>query len=111
METDVVGKEQDKLLTIEVAYARSDQQKVLEIEVSNGTSVHDAVKISGMMDYFPELDIETAKLGIFGKVIVKGREHSVKAGDRVEIYRPLLADPKEVRRRRAEQARNARQTK
>ena len=91
-------------ITVEVAYAKAFEQKILSIKVAEGTTVHEAATQSGITRYFPEIDLEFAKLGIFGKAVMKPREQVLKAGDRVEIYRPLIADPKEVRKRRAEQA-------
>ncbi|WP_306302234.1 RnfH family protein [Shewanella marina] len=55
-----------------------------------------------MLDFFPDIDIDTAKLGIYSRVVKPSEV--LQRGDRVEIYRPLIADPKDVRRRRAEQA-------
>lgn len=91
-------------LTVEVGYAKSQKQKILEVSVKAGTTVYNAVVQSGIMDYFPEIDLKTVKLGIFGIVVIKPKEQILKGGERVEIYRPLIADPREVRRQRAEQA-------
>ncbi|WP_041523700.1 RnfH family protein [Gilvimarinus agarilyticus] len=100
------------LITVEVAYALPDRQTILEVLVEPGTTAFQAVERSGIVREYPELDIESAKMGIFGQALgTKGlkppREHELQAGDRVEIYRPLQADPKEVRRRRAEKAKQA----
>lgn len=86
-------------IRVEVAYALPDEQLILELEVDQGTTVQQAILRSGISGYFQELDIENVKVGIFGKLTKMDRE--LKAGDRVEIYRPLIADPKEVRRQRA----------
>ena len=93
-------------ICVEVAYALPNKQKIIRVLVEPGTSAYDAVKQSKMTAHFPDLDIDQATLGIFGQVLgSKGtrgpREHVLKAGDRVEIYRALIADPKEARRRRA----------
>lgn len=89
---------ESELIHVEVAYARPDQQLILELDVPQGTTVEQAVRESGIIDTFPEIDLEKNKLGIFGKL---GKKDAVlKSGDRVEIYRPLIADPKEVRRQR-----------
>ncbi len=93
-------------IPVEVAYALPDKQKIIEVFVEPGTTVYDAVCESKIADFFPGLDIETAKMGIFGQTLgTKGlkpvKEHVLQARDRVEIYRPLIADPKEVRRKRA----------
>lgn len=83
---------------VEVAYAKYEQQLILTILVNVGTTLEQAVEQSGMLELFPEIELSTNKIGIFGKLGKKTAE--LKAGDRVEIYRPLIADPKEVRRKR-----------
>lgn len=92
----------NKMLAIEVAYALPNKQKILAISVAAGTSVQAAALNSGIEKYFTGLNVATAKLGIFGKLVSKPAEQVVKQGDRIEIYRPLLADPKASRIRRAE---------
>ena len=94
---------------VEVAYAQPSQQKVLSVEVEEGTTLLDAARKSGITDYFPEINLDDAKLGIFGKLVPKPAVQAVRPGDRIEIYRSLIADPKEVRKRRAEQAKLKRQ--
>ena len=96
-------------IKVEVAYALPAQQRIVSVDVVSGTTLLDAVRQSGITGYFPDIDLESAKMGVFGKVIPRPAEYIVKAGDRIEIYRPLIADPKEVRKRRAEQARLKRQ--
>lgn len=86
---------------IEVAFALPEKQKLIKLDVPEGTSVRRAAVLSGMEQFFPGLDVHQAKLGIFGKLVAKPDEQLVETGDRVEIYRPLLIDPKEVRARRA----------
>ncbi len=87
-------------IEVEIAYAKPEQQVLLAIEVDPGTTVEQLIKLSGLLEKFPEIEIgKTNKVGIFGKV-TKGNT-VLREKDRVEIYRPLLADPKEVRRRRA----------
>ncbi|GAA4648701.1 RnfH family protein [Kistimonas scapharcae] len=93
---------------VEVAYARPDRQAIIPVTVPAGTTVYDAAQASGIVGQFPEIDLETAKMGVFGKAVAKPHEQALQGGDRVEIYRPLIADPKEVRKRRAEKARLAR---
>ncbi|ROQ21140.1 MULTISPECIES: RnfH family protein [Marinimicrobium] len=95
------------LITVEVAYARPDQQKIIELLVEPGTTAYQAAERSGIVKVFPEIDLDSAKMGIFGQALgTKGlkppREHELQPGDRVEIYRPLISDPKEVRRKRAQ---------
>ena len=83
---------------VEVAYAQENKQQILELLVNPGTTLEQAVQQSGILKMFPEIDLNRNKTGIFGKLGKKTAE--LKAGDRVEIYRPLIADPKEVRRKR-----------
>lgn len=94
---------------VEVAYALPDKQKIITLLVEPGTTAFAAAERSGIVKEFPEIDLETVKMGLFGQALgTKGlkpaREHVLQAGDRVEIYRPLISDPKEVRRKRAEKA-------
>jgi len=84
---------------VEVSYARPDTQVILPVEVQEGATLRDAVEKSGILEKFPELDIDNMDVGIFGKLSKLG--NPLKPKDRVEIYRPLIADPKEVRKRRA----------
>lgn len=86
-------------IRVEVAYARPDFQLVLPVEVTEGATVADALRLSGILEHFPEIDPATAKVGIFGKLT--RMDTVLRARDRVEVYRPLIADPKEVRRQRA----------
>ena len=90
----------DRIL-VEVVHARPGKQIVVAVELPVGASAGDAVRASGIGAHFPELDVDRAPLGIYGKRVV--RERPLVAGDRVEIYRPLTADPKDVRRRLAAQ--------
>ena len=92
---------------IEVAYAMADRQKLLRLQVPVGTTVRQAALMSGMDGYFPGLDLSCCPLGIFGKAVSQPQERMLLEGERVEIYRPLLADPKEVRKLRAEKAAKA----
>ena len=88
-------------INIEVAYARPDRQLVLPVSVPAGTTVEQAIELSGIMRRFPEIDPENLVAGIFSKRAKP--DHVLTAGERVEIYRPLQADPREVRRQLAEQ--------
>ena len=97
------------LIAVEVAYALPHQQKIISLLVEPGTSALQAVERSGIVKFFPEIDIASAKLGIFGQALGgKGLDsaasHVLQQGDRVEIYRPLIVDPKDARRKRAEKA-------
>jgi uncharacterized protein len=97
------------MVEIEVVYAAVDRQVLLAMAVAPGTSLRAAVQASGIAAQFPELNLADCPLGIFGKVVADAEVRAVQAGDRIEIYRPLLADPKEVRRLRAAKAALARQ--
>lgn len=97
-------------ISIEVAYALADKQHIVKLSVPQGTTMRQAVLMSKIDRYFPGLDLEGSALGIFSKSIAVPEEHEVQDGDRIEIYRPLLADPKEARKRRAEKAAQARQS-
>lgn len=87
------------LLQVEVAYARPDEQVVLKVDVPEGAAVSEAIQRSGLLDRFPEIDLTLNKVGIHARVVEL--HERLASGDRVEVYRPLLADPKEVRRARA----------
>lgn len=89
------------MITVEVSYALPHKQKILALEVPPGTMVYDAVVQSGIEKQFSGLELGTAKMGVFGKAIPKPKETEINEGDRIEIYRPLIADPKEVRKARA----------
>ena len=86
-------------ISIEVAYARPEEQVILKLDVAPDTSIQQAIEQSGMLERFPEIDVGTLKAGIFGKL--KKLTQTLQQGDRVEIYRPLIADPKQVRKERA----------
>lgn len=86
-------------ILVEVAYALPSQQLILELMVPEGTTAEQAVQQSGIMAKFPDIDLAQNKLGIFGKLIKA--DTVLRERDRVEIYRSLIADPKEVRRQRA----------
>ncbi len=98
---------QDEFLSIEVAYALPAKQKIIPLKVKLGTSVQTAALQAGMQLHFPDLDVSQARLGIFGKLVPKPAEQLVKEGDRIEIYRPLVADPKEARVKRAAKSNSA----
>jgi len=87
-------------IKIEVAYALPGEQVLMQNQVDTGTTIEQAIQLSGILDHFPEIDAgKTNKVGIFGKLAKLDKV--LQDGDRVEIYRPLIADPKEVRRKRA----------
>lgn len=93
-------------IAVEVAYALPQKQKLISFLVTPGTTALEAAKKSGICQFFPDLDLAKVDMGIFAQTLgVKGVEpperYVLQAGDRVEIYRPLTSDPKEVRRRLA----------
>jgi len=88
-------------MKVEVAYALPHEQKIIALEVSEGCTAYEAVVRSGITEFFPEIDPDSAAMGVFGKAVKDPRAAVLKEGDRVEIYRPLIADPKEARARRA----------
>lgn len=93
------------LIDIEVAYALPHKQTLLSVQVPAGTTARDALAQSGIDKTHPDLDLSAAKLGVFGKAI-DADKHQMAAGERLEIYRPLIADPKEVRKQRAKKAKS-----
>lgn len=95
------------LIAVEVVYALAERQKLLRLSVPVGTTVRDVALRSGLSSFFPGLDLQHCPLGIFGKAVAKPEERVVEEGERVEIYRPLIADPKEVRKQRAARAAQA----
>lgn len=95
----------DKGISVEVAYALPDKQKVIRLTVPAGTTMLQAAQLSRIAEHFPGLDVENSAMGIFGKAVAAPAERVLEDGERVEIYRPLIADPKEVRKQRAARAR------
>ena len=93
-------------IIIEVAYGAIRRQTILLLQVKSGTTVGEAINQSGILKQFPEINLGLNKVGIFGKL---ARTDTVLSNrDRVEIYRALIADPKEARRRRAQAAKRGR---
>ena len=89
------------MLNVEVAYARPERQKIVSVQVPEGTTMVEAVRLSGIVQLFPEIDPETIDMGIFGKVVKNPASQALRDGDRIELYRPLLIDPKQARLNRA----------
>ena len=88
-------------ILVEVAYALPEKQMILALDVAADATLEEVIRASGMLERFPEIDLGKNKVGVFGK---PGKlTDTLHAGDRVEIYRPLIADPKEVRKQRAAQ--------
>ena len=86
-------------ILIEVAYALPKKQLIIPIKMKAGITAEEAIKASGIMNKFPEIDLTKNQIGIFGKLTQL--DHVMRERDRIEIYRPLIADPKEIRRQRA----------
>jgi putative ubiquitin-RnfH superfamily antitoxin RatB of RatAB toxin-antitoxin module len=86
-------------MRIEIAYAKPEQQRLLTLDVPAETTVQAAIERSGIIAEFPEIDLNSNRIGIFSKPCKL--DHLLQAGDRIEIYRPLIADPREARKSRA----------
>ena len=84
-------------MQVGLAYSENVQQIWLTIEVPDDATVNDAIARSGILDMFPHIDLTTQKVGIFGRIVKP--DSSLRAGDRVEIYRPITCDPQTVARR------------
>lgn len=95
----------DATIRVELAYAEADCQVLLALDVPRGSTAREVVVASGLQAQFPQLDLSESPLGVFGKLIADPQRRVLEEGDRVEIYRALVADPKEVRKQRAERAR------
>ncbi|WP_223788878.1 RnfH family protein [Marinicella meishanensis] len=84
---------------IELIYATPEAQELIQLEVPDGSTIEACIEASGVQQQHPEIDLQQMKVGVFSQI--KPLSHVVQDGDRVEIYRPLIADPKAVRRKRA----------
>ncbi|HFC29830.1 MAG TPA: RnfH family protein [Oceanospirillales bacterium] len=91
------------MFTVEVVYALLKKQDVRHVQVNAGTDINTAILQSGLLNDYPEIDLTVNKVGIYNQV--KKLDDLLNAGDRIEIYRPLIADPKAVRLKRAEKQR------
>ncbi|MFC0139999.1 RnfH family protein [Erwinia mallotivora] len=89
-------------IAVEVVYALPEKQYQLTVNVAEGCTIEQAIKLSGLLELRSEIDLSSNKVGIFSRPVKLHDE--VHSGDRIEIYRPLLADPKDLRRQRAERA-------
>jgi len=98
--------ENAETIPVEIAYALPEQQEIIAIDVVIGTDIQSAIEQSGILKDFPDIDLDTQKVGIFSKL--KKPDTVLRAGDRVEIYRKLIADPKQVRKERAAQGKKMR---
>jgi putative ubiquitin-RnfH superfamily antitoxin RatB of RatAB toxin-antitoxin module len=92
----------DSTIPVEVAYALPDKQLILGLDLPQGKTVEEAIRASGILDQFEAIDLNKDKVGIFGKAVKLN--HVLQARDRVEVYRPISCDPKEVRRQRAKKS-------
>lgn len=90
-------------INIEVVYALPQEQMLLKVQAPHGATVAEAITLSGVMQKYPDIDLVRNNLGVYGKLTKA--DAVLRDKDRIEIYRPLLADPKEVRRKRAEEGR------
>ena len=86
-------------ISVEVTYALPQKQEVLSLKIRSGALVSEAIERSGILRDFPEIDLGSAKVGIYGKQVKL--DVVLRDKDRIEIYRPLIADPKEIRKKRA----------
>ncbi|MEC8374293.1 MAG: RnfH family protein [Pseudomonadota bacterium] len=91
-----------KLINIEVAYALPTKQTIVDVALKEGTTVQQAIEASNILEQFPDIDLKATKVGVWSRVVKLN--DTLIDGDRIEIYRPLIADPKEIRKRRAEKA-------
>jgi uncharacterized protein len=89
----------DDAMTVEVAYALPDRQLILQQQAVADATIESVIRASGILLQFPEIDLAQNQVGVFGKLAKLS--DTLHPGDRIEIYRPLIADPKEVRKKRA----------
>jgi uncharacterized protein len=89
-------------ITVEVVYARAEVQTVIALRLTEGATAARAIEMSGILRRCPKIDLRISAIGVYGKPVTL--DHRLRDHDRLEIYRPLLADPKESRRRRAAQS-------
>jgi len=113
MASNMASNDQSALIPVEVAYALPERQRIITLQVPVGCTAYEAVQKSGITLEFPAIDPDTADMGIFGrnlddKVLPSPKEYVLRERDRVEIYRPLIADPKAVRQARAARVREGR---
>lgn len=87
------------MISVEVVYVTPEKQQLLSLTVPIETTVETVIERSGILELFPEINLTQQKVGILGQIV--SLDHLILAGDRVEIYRPLICDPKEIRRKRA----------
>ncbi len=100
-----------KQILVELAYALPDKQMIIPVKVDEGSTAYDAAELSGIAEHFSQINLNEDKMGIFGKMLKDPKKEQLKAGDRVEIYRPLLIDPKASRAARADKAKQVKNAK
>ena len=98
--------ENSETITVEVTFALPDRQVLLSIDIPHGATLRDAIHHSGILERFPEINLEENRVGVFGRL--RELDDMLRPGDRVEIYRKLIADPKEIRKRRAAEGKTMR---
>jgi hypothetical protein len=86
-------------IQLEITYAKPERQEIISLKLPAGSTIQQAIEASGLLQRHPEIDLAKTKVGIYGKL--SRMDTVVRERDRVEIYRPLIADPKEVRKQRA----------
>ncbi|KDM91876.1 RnfH family protein [Photobacterium galatheae] len=96
------SEQNNNLIHVEVVYALPYTQRVIKLAITADTPVQDIIERSGVLEMYPDIDLKKNKVGVFSRPVKL--DATVHDGDRIEIYRPLLADPKDIRRKRAEQA-------
>ena len=96
-------------MIVEVAYALPDKQSLVSLEVDEGTTINEAIEASGVLDTYDQIDLTRDKVGIFSKFATL--DTVLREKDRVEIYRPLIANPKQVRKERAAKGKAMRSVK
>lgn len=85
-------------LAIRVAYAAGEEQVIIELSVADGTTIQEAIQRSGILNRYPDIDLRRQGVGVFGQA--RALDYCPRTGDRIEIYRPLVLDPKEARWKR-----------
>ena len=99
MESEMLVNKNPRQIIVEVAYAVPASQMIFTVEVDEDATVEDAIITSGVLQEFPEIDLQVNKVGVFSKLT--RLDNSLQHKDRIEIYRKLIADPKAVRKQRA----------
>jgi putative ubiquitin-RnfH superfamily antitoxin RatB of RatAB toxin-antitoxin module len=102
----VSANNNDRTVMVEVAYATPARQVIYRLPVATGTTMEEAIRLSGVLEAFPEIDLMRTAIGVFGEPA--RLDDRVGPDDRIEIYRSLIADPKQARRRRATRSKKPR---